>query len=171
MEAGCEVVVNASNTQAALGSGVSRAIFDECGGLALQEELRAKLEELGGELVEDDCIVTSGHGSTRIAHVLHVSAVDYRHGGTNPGRIMKVTIAAIEAASVLGKTVKLAFPLLGGGHGGLSPAASMKAMIDGMKRAFRENPEAPIETIVFAVPEAEKHAIAKRVLEQLVVVR
>lgn len=45
LDAGCDVVVNASNAAGALGSGVSRAIYEECGGLAMQTEIRQRLEE------------------------------------------------------------------------------------------------------------------------------
>ena len=79
---GAEIVVNASNDSATFGGGVSRSIFDACGGAVIQEEMRRKLDdELDGVLEEGDCLVTSGGTSTTIRHLLHVPAVDYR-GGT-----------------------------------------------------------------------------------------
>ena len=50
-------------------------------------------------------------------------------------------------------------------------AATLKAMVDGMKRPFRERPDALIVRIVVAVPEPEKYAVAKRRLDQLLVLR
>lgn len=64
-EAGVDVVVNASNDSAMLGGGVSRAIFDACGGEVLQREMTQKLEdELDGVLEQGDCLVTSAGTSS-----------------------------------------------------------------------------------------------------------
>lgn len=179
LDAGCDIVVNASNPAAALGSGVSHAIFDECGGLAMQTEMRERLEEdLDGKLGPGDCLVTSGGTSKRLRHVLHVASVDYASGGkgltSTAQRVTEATAAALERASHLGTVeapVRLGFPLLAGGHGGLSVGVSLKAMVDGMKRFFHRNPEAAVGTIVFAVPEPDKYELAKSRLEQLLVLR
>lgn len=177
LDAGCDVVVNASNPAAALGSGVSRAIFDECGGLAMQKEMRERLEEdFDGNLGPGDCLVTSGGTSKRLRHVLHVASVDYETGGkgltSTAERVTDATSAALERAAELGTDdapVRLAFPLLAAGHGGLSAPVSLKAMVDGMKRFFHENPDAPVGTIVLAVP--DKCELARSRLEQLLVLR
>ena len=179
LDAGCDIVVNASTPAAALGSGVSRAIFDECGGLAMQTEMRERLEEdLDGKLGPGDCLVTSGGTSKRLRHVLHVASVDYASGGkgltSTPQRVTEATAAALERAGELGTVeapLRLAFPLLAGGHGGLSVGVSLMAMVDGMKRFFHQNPEAAVGTIVFAVPEPDKYALAKSRLAQLLVLR
>lgn len=42
---GAHAIANASNPEAALGSGVSGAIYEACGGLAFQQEVREQLEE------------------------------------------------------------------------------------------------------------------------------
>jgi O-acetyl-ADP-ribose deacetylase (regulator of RNase III) len=179
LDAGCDIVVNASNPAGALGSGVSRAIFEECGGLLLQEEVRAKLEEeFDGKLDIGECLVTSGGSSRRIRHVLHVASVDYGASGkglvSDTERVAKATEAALERAASLGTAdapTRVAFPLLAAGHGGLSTGVSLKAMVDGMKSFFRENPDAPVGHIVLAVPEADKYELAKSRLEQLLVLR
>ena len=76
---GALAVVNASNESALLGGGVSRALFDECGGQVLQDEMHERLrDDLDGALELGDCLVTSGGSSTRIRWILHVPAVDYR---------------------------------------------------------------------------------------------
>jgi O-acetyl-ADP-ribose deacetylase (regulator of RNase III) len=179
LDAGCEVVVNASNPVAALGSGVSRAIFEECGGKVLQEEVRTKLgEEFGGTLGLGDCLVTSGGASTRLRHVLHVASVDYGAEGEGPvtsaARVTKCTQAALERAAELGTLdtpARLAFPLLAAGHGGLGAGTSLEAMVGGMKAFFRKHPDAPIAAVIFAVPEVDKYELVKRGLEQLLVLR
>jgi O-acetyl-ADP-ribose deacetylase (regulator of RNase III) len=177
LDAGCDVVVNASNPAAALGSGVSRAIFEECGGHVIQEEIRTKLrEEFGGMLDLGDCLVTSGGTSTRLRHVLHVASVDYGAEGeglvSSTARVTKCTQAALERAAELGTPdapVRLAFPLLAAGHGGLGAGSSLEAIVNGMRAFFRKRAAAPIGAVIFAVPEADKYELVKRGLAQLLV--
>lgn len=180
VDAGMLAVVNASNPDAALGGGVSRALFDACGGDVLQREMREKLEqEHDGVLEPDDCLITSGGTSSRIRYVLHVASVDYRgvraridangralHSVSSAERVAIATEAALRAAASLpeaeGDGITLAFPLLGAGSGGLGPLASLGAMVQGMKAFFHEQPDAKITHIVFAVPEPERAAQCKR---------
>jgi O-acetyl-ADP-ribose deacetylase (regulator of RNase III) len=92
---GAHAVVNASNPSVALGSGVSGALREACGGTAFQQELRDRLEEdFDAELEPDDCLVTSAGTSTAFRWVLHVPAVDYRKrdpetgGPSGPRRVV-----------------------------------------------------------------------------------
>ena len=143
-----DAVVNASNPQVALGSGVSAAIRAACGGAAYQAELYEALEEqFGQELGPGDCLVTGAGTSTAFRWVLHVPAVDYGHrdpetgGSTGPSRIRACTTAALEGARELGRSekrpVSLAIPLLGAGAGGLGPVPSAEAVL-GAVRTFLE---------------------------------
>lgn len=178
---GAQIVVNASNDSATLGGGVSRALFDECGGNVLQREMKAKLDdEFDGVLDEGDCLTTSAGTSTKIRHLLHVPAVDYRgtrakigtagveRSVTSPDRIQTCTQAALKAASDLaeaeGNAVSLAFPLLGAGAGGLLVPDVFRAMIAGLRSFFVETPEAAITLVVFAVPEPDRFAVCSRLV-------
>lgn len=176
IDTGADAVVNASNPDAVLGGGVSRALFNECGGDVLQTEMREKLDdEFDGELEPDDCLATSGGTSKKIRFVLHVPSVDYRDPGTSSAsRVASSAEAAIRSAVLLAEKegpIAVAFPLLGAGSGGLSPGVSLKGMVDGMRRVFHEQPEAPITRVVFAVPEADRYEVAKARLDQLLVLR
>jgi O-acetyl-ADP-ribose deacetylase (regulator of RNase III) len=139
---GAHAVVNASNPEVALGSGVSGAIRTACGGAAFQKEVRERLmEEFGGSLEPDDCLVTSAGCATSFRWVLHVAAVNYRKadpetgGVSGPLRIETCFRAALDAAeSVAGQeglqgSFVLATPLLGAGHGGLGPVIVAEVMI------------------------------------------
>jgi hypothetical protein len=44
-------------------------------------------------------------------------------------------------------------------------------MVDGMRRLFHEQPEAPVIRVVFAVPEPDRFELAKKRLDQLLVLR
>ncbi len=182
--AAVDAVVNASNPDAVLGGGVSRALFDECGGDVLQREMREKLDaDFEGKLGADDCLVTSAGTSTRLRFVLHVASVDYRSmrvsedgrmQASSAERVASGAEAAMRAAAELAHQhgpLSVAFPLLGSGSGHLAPAASLKAIIDGMRRVFRDEPDAPVTRVVFAVPEPETYELAKRRLDQLLVLR
>ncbi|MBX3203580.1 MAG: macro domain-containing protein [Labilithrix sp.] len=180
-ETGADIVVNASNDSATLGGGVSRALFNECGGDVLQREMKQKLEdEFDGVLDEGDCLVTSAGTSTKIRHLLHVPAVDYRgtrakvgmagveRTVTSPERIQACTEAALRSTADLGTTegnpVSLAFPLLGAGAGGLPVTVVCSSMIAGLRNFFTESPEAAIECVVFAVPEPDRFAVCSRLV-------
>lgn len=180
-ETGADLVVNASNNSAMLGGGVSRALFLECGGVVFQREMTEKLkDELDGVLDQGDCLVTSAGTSPRIRHVLHVAAVDYRRTRarlgtagvektvTSPERIQACTEAALRSSAELGtiegKPVSLAFPLLGAGAGGLAVDVVCRAMIAGLRDFFAESPEAAIDFIIFAVPEADRFEVCSRLV-------
>lgn len=180
-ETGADAVVNASNDTARLGGGVSRALFDECGGPLLQQEMNQKLEDdFDGVLEEGDCMVTSAGTSAKIRHLLHVPAVDYsgtraRLGAsgvertvTSPERIQACTEAALRAAADIakeeGKPISVAFPLLGGGAGGIPGGVVCRSMIAGLRDFFVESPEAGIDLVVFAVPEPDRFEVCSRLV-------
>ena len=176
VDTGADAVVNASNPDAVLGGGVSRALFNECGGDLLQKEMHQALEaEFDGELGPDDCLVTSGGMSAKIRFVLHVPSVDYRDPRTSTAeRVASSAEAALRSAATLAEKegpLSVAFPLLGAGRGGLSPGVSLRAMVDGMRRFFKEEPEAPVTRVVFAVPEQDKYELVKKRLDELLVLR
>lgn len=181
-DTGLAVVVNASNDSARLGGGVSRALFEECGGSVLQTEMSQKLEDdFDGVLDKGDCMVTSAGTSAKIRHLLHVPAVDYRgtrarlsasgveRTVTSPERIQACAEAALRAAADLAKeegvALSVAFPLLGAGAGGVPVVAVCHSMIDGLRDFFAESPEAAIDLVVFAVPEPDRFAVCSRLVK------
>lgn len=176
VDAEVDAVVNASNPDAVLGGGVSRALYNECGGDVLQREMKEKLDEdFDGELGPNDCLVTSAGTSTRFRHVLHVASVDYRNPqSSSADRVRANSEAAIRTAAELGEKhgpISVAFPMLAAGSGGLSPGIALKAMVDGLRSFFKEQPEAPVTRVVFAVPESDKFELVKKRLGDLLVLR
>ena len=162
---GAHAVVNASNPEVALGSGVSGAIRTACGGAAFQKEVRERLMEgFGGSLEPDDCLVTSAGCATSFRWVLHVAAVNYRKadpetgGVSGPLRIETCFRAALDAAESVASqeglqgSFVLATPLLGAGHGGLGPVIVAEVMIGTVRRFIAEIGQGrSIAELVFAV--------------------
>lgn len=167
---GANAVVNASNPAVALGSGVSGALRQACGGAAFQAELRERLDEdFDGALEPDDCLVTSAGTSTAFRWTLHVPAVDYRvpdpetGGPSGPSRVRACVRALLDAAAALaaendlGGRFVLATPLLGAGAGGLGPIVSLDAMMGSVRKFLRA--ASPVERdavaeLVFVVLDA-----------------
>jgi len=139
---GAHAIVNASNPNVALGSGVSGAIRKACGEKTFQQEVRERFEdEFDTPLEPGDCLVTSAGTSTAFRWVLHVPSVDYRKrdpetgGNSGPTRVGECTRAFLDAAALLarendltGKFI-LATPLLGAGAGGMGAIKSMDVMM------------------------------------------
>jgi len=162
---GAHAVVNASNPEVVLGSGVSGAIRTACGGAAFQKEVRERLiEEFGGSLEPDDCLVTSAGCATSFRWVLHVAAVNYRKadpetgGVSGPLRIETCFRAALDAAESVASqeglqgSFVLATPLLGAGHVGLGPVITAEVMIGTVRRFMAEIGQGrSIAELVFAV--------------------
>lgn len=170
IDTGTTCIVNASNDSATLGGGVSRAIFDECGGTVLQDEMQTKLDEIAGVLDEGDCIVTTAGSSSRFRWVLHVASVDYRgpkavlRGGqvhrtvTSVERVRAGVDAALSEADAIAArdgSLSIGFPILGAGSGGLAPRVAFQTMLATMREWLRDHGDTQIERIVFAIPEPD----------------
>ena len=168
VDGGTEIVVNASNDTATLGGGVSRAIYEECGGPILQAEMTEKLtDEFDGVLDEGDCLVTSAGSSSRFRFVLHVPSVDYRgpkakfssagqpvRTVTSDERVRACTRAALDEADRLAGsgTLGVTLPLLGAGSGGLAPGLAARAMAEAVRAFFASSPATGVDRVILAVP-------------------
>ncbi|WP_375769156.1 macro domain-containing protein [Archangium gephyra] len=164
---GAHALLNACNPELGLGSGVSGAIREACGGATYQREVRERLEEEFGEpLQPGDCLVTGPGVSTAFRWVLHVPSVDYRRadaetgGPTGPSRVRACFRSALEESLALarehglGGQFVLATPLLGAGHGGLGPIVTLDVLMGALRDFLHESPAEERETlarVVFAV--------------------
>ena len=183
-ELGADALVNASNPEVALGSGVSAAIREACGGLAYQRAIRETLEDEFGEPLEaDDCLVTDAGEAKAFRHVLHVPAVDCRRRGadgaiTNADRVARCTRAAVAAADELAEgaasasegapsseskaSFVLAMPLLGAGVGGLGEVRSAEVMLS----EIAQRPPRFVSVVRFAVLREEHARLVRHAAER-----
>ena len=125
------LLVNASNTNLQLGSGVSGAIRRACGGAAFQTALDELLEKRGGPLEPGDVVITGAGAHRRARYIAHVAVMDYRAGvsASSFPSLERVKAgceklwAAIEA---LPEDVSVAMVALGAGTGGLGLVDSVE---------------------------------------------
>ncbi len=152
-QVGAHAILNACNPELGLGSGVSGAVREACGGAAYQRHVREQLEdEFGEPLRPEDCLVTGPGTATAFRWVLHVASVDYRRadpetrGVTGPSRIKACFRAALAESVALAREhglsgqFVLATPLLGAGHGGLGDIVSLDMMMEALAEHLRERP-------------------------------
>ena len=120
-------IVNASNTELSLGSGVSRAFYEHCGGYEYQQELYA-LKHKAGTLKQGDLILSGPGTATNFLYALHVAVMNYSDSSQSPmpsyehisialQKMIEILKEKIEAEQI--KDPKLVIPLLGCGVGGL----------------------------------------------------
>lgn len=163
-EVDSHAIVNASNPSVGLGSGVSGAIREACGGARFQVIVREALEaEFGEPLGADDCLVTSGGTSDFIRWVLHVPAVDYTRrdpdtgGVTGATRVAACVRAALDEAATLATEndlvgrFRIATPLLGAGHGGLGVVVSADIMMGALRAWTIAHEDSPVAEVRFVV--------------------
>ncbi|NTX63668.1 macro domain-containing protein [Myxococcus sp. CA051A] len=120
------VLVNASNTNGQLGSGVSGAIRRACGE-GFQEHILAALNaRFGGPMAPGEVLVTEAGAHPTAKWVAHVAVMDYRegiHGGSFPDsqRIRAACVKLWETLEQLDEVdLSVAMVALGAGTGGLS---------------------------------------------------
>jgi O-acetyl-ADP-ribose deacetylase (regulator of RNase III) len=126
VDADVDVLVNASNTNAWLGSGVSGAIRGACGA-GFQEHIVAQMQACFGRVMEPgEVFVTDAGTHPRARYVAHVAVMDYREGSAQPrgpdrARIQRATenlwaaLGALEGA----ESLRIGMVALGAGTGGL----------------------------------------------------
>ncbi len=151
-------IVNAANSKLALGSGVSGAIRDACGGKEFQDEcIEAVEDQAGGNLDLSGVAMTSG-GSSQYKWILHAATLDFSKGQyTSKEVAKKCMLNALKVADEIVEEndldkLSIGVPLFGSDVGGLSVTESCEAMCAGMKTFFKGCPDSLINQIVFVHP-------------------
>lgn len=120
-------IVNASNTQLILGSGVSKAFRQHCGGSSFQQELY-KLKNDFASIHQGDVILSSSGCATNFTYALHAIVINYSDDSKMPFPSYQHIKQILENITFLTQQVilenqinkpKLVIPLLGCGTGGL----------------------------------------------------
>ena len=148
------VLVNASNTQVDLGSGVSLAIGLACG-KNYQREIHDGLRSLRmGPLAPGEVLVTGAGEHPRAKHVVHVAVMDYRpgvpSGSSRPdaARLRAGYEALWKELVRLPAPVSVALPALGAGQGGMGARLSSELACVTLKTQLAQN-QGNLERVVF----------------------
>ncbi|KAM3868382.1 protein mono-ADP-ribosyltransferase PARP14-like [Diretmus argenteus] len=114
-----DVIVNSSNKDFNLKSGVSKAILDGAG-LTVEQECSQIVNAPGYQQVE---MLLTSPGQLPCQNIIHIV------GRNDPANIKDVVYSVLKTCEAK-KFASVAFPALGTGQGGVSPAAVADAMID-----------------------------------------
>jgi len=163
-----DAIVNAANTDLALGSGVAGAIRRK-GGDIIDEEGQAKGPIKLGEAV----FTTSGRLPNKF--VIHAAAMGYRPedakvpkraGSLSSAEIIrKATLNSLQIADEL-KLASIAFPALATGVAAFPVDECAEVMIGAARVYSREHPESNVKLIRFVLFGAADYDVFQRVLSQ-----
>ncbi len=150
------VLVNASNTNGNLGSGVSGAIRVACGPDFQAEIHRALQEEAGGPMEPGDVLVTGAGAHPTAKWVVHVAVMDYRNGftGATYPDAERIEACCIDLWSVLEEIdspvpLTVAMPALGAGTGQLGVRLPTEIACDTLRAHLAGRGSTMIGEIVF----------------------
>ena len=136
-----DAVVNAANTELAMGTGVASALKKR-GGVVIEEEAM----RLGPVEVGEAVLTTAGN--LPATHIIHAAVMD-TDLKTDPATIGKTTQAVL-ALAVKHKLTSIAFPALGTGVGHVPPAQSADAMLEAVA-AHLKGAGSTLKRVVFVL--------------------
>ena len=167
------VLVNASNTNCALGTGVSAAISRSCGPRFQQQVNLELARKFGGPMRPGQVLITHAGKHPRARWVAHVAVMDYREGFSGASFPSNGTIRtgceslwdAIETIVGDGK-LSVAMVALGGGTGNLGVREPVRIAAETLKAHAAIHTSSRIEKVVFyGYLEQEYVAMAEVLLE------
>lgn len=150
------VLVNASNTNAQLGSGVSAAIRAACGA-GFQKHIADELKrQKGGPMTPGDLFITGAGEHPRARYVAHVAVMDYRYdmGAASYPTADRIRTAcerlweAIELLPADGM-LSVAMVALGAGTGSLGVREPTRIAAETLKAHFAIFPKPRIDRVRF----------------------
>ena len=164
-------VVNASNTQLILGSGVSMAFKRHCGNV-LQDEMLQAYEKIDGDLLQGDVVATSSGEATNFKYALHAAVMNYNKGTKYDKKIPTLEIIDKIMRNIEGylkwydeqssKSMKLVLPLMGCGVGGLDKSEVIKKY----KKFFDKEISFNCEVVVYGYDNAD-YELIKSILSKI----
>ncbi len=166
------VLVNASNTNGLLGSGVSGALRRACG-----QGFQAKIEEalqatFGGPMTPGDVLVTDAGTHPSARFVAHVAVMDYREGFTGASFPTEQTVArgcqhlwaALERLEV--PALSVAMVALGAGTGQLGVRRSYELACQSLTAHLQAVPASRLARVTFWGYELHEYVIAVQVVSR-----
>lgn len=168
MEPNATFIVNASNTQMLLGSGVSMAFKRHCGS-GLEAEMQRKLVSIDGGIRPGDVVATSSGEAGNFRYALHAAVMNYDPGVRQRDKYptletIRTILENIEAylswyAAHHSPQMKLVLPLLGCGVGGLDK----REVLELYRAFFMRDVEYECEVVVYGYS-AEDYRLIREVM-------
>lgn len=148
------VLVNASNTNVALGSGVSAAISAACGPDYQARILEALDQTYGRAMAPGEVLVTDAGTHPRARWVAHVAVMDYRegeerHARPTPERIRVACERLWDAVEAVGQPSSVAMVALGAGVGGLGVREPTRLACETLAAHLAASPASVLERVTF----------------------
>ena len=170
-------IVNSSNTSIGLGSGVSSAIRQACGGVAFQQECREALEDYDdGTLPQGQVAVTTG-GTSQYRWIFHAATMDFKKSNkTTHKAVRSCMLNSLKTAERIIEEeglddFTLGVPLFGADTGGLSSEDSCNAICEAMKAHFKNNRGSLISQILVVNKKSDVCNTVKLILGRHFVLR
>ena len=166
------LLVNASNTNAMLGTGVSGAIRRACG-TGYQAHIQAALRAtFGGPMEPGECLITDAGTHPHATYVAHLAVMDYRQGFTGDSFPTEVTIerctqklwTAVEKLPV--ETVSVAMVALGAGTGGLGARRPTEITCETLRAHLTATPHSKLSAVTFYGYELTEYVAIVSVVSQ-----
>jgi len=149
------VLVNASNTNAMLGTGVSGAIRRACG-RGYQKRLQEALQQrFGGAMEPGQVMITDAGAHPKARWIAHVAVMDYRQGFTGGSY---PTLAVLEAGcrnlwqaieGIGTRPLSVAMVALGAGTGNIGLRNSVEMACRTLKEHLAANPDSALGDVTF----------------------
>jgi O-acetyl-ADP-ribose deacetylase (regulator of RNase III) len=168
VEAEATFIVNASNTELTLGSGVSHAFSQHCGGDIYQKELY-EIKKSVGAIKQGDVIVSGPGSAINFKYALHVAVMNYSDSYQTPYPTYKQMQSALNSMLGIIKDIvqsekiekpRIAISLLGCGVGGLS-----KEKIFLIIKSIFKKSELDLEVLIYFHNKKDYYEFASRELQ------
>ncbi len=153
-----EAIVNTANSQAAVGSGCDRAVYEAAG----YDELLAYRKEKIGSVPEGDAFITPGFG-LRAKYIIHAVSPLYTGGGNGEEEKLRSCYRKSLQLAKDNSVRSISFPLIAAGSFGYPKEEGMRIAVDEIN-AFLLNNEMDIYLVVF---DDRSNALGKRIYPEL----
>ena len=171
MEPNATFIVNASNNQLLLGTGVSMAFKRRCGS-GFEAEMQRKLDAIDGGIRPGDVVATSSGEATNFRYALHAAVMNYDPGVRQRDKFptletIHMILENIEAylswyAAHHSPQMKLVLPLLGCGVGGLDK----REVLELYRSFFTRDVAYACEVVVYGYSAEDYRLIRNIILRQ-----
>lgn len=168
------VLVNASNTNAQLGSGVSGAIRAACG-KGYQRFILDELQRVyGGPMAPGQALLTNAGSHPRARYVVHLAVMDYREGFTAASMPRLATIEACATAlwplleGLPEPEVSVAMVALGAGTGNLGVVEPVRIIARSLLAHVAATPTTRLGCVTFYGFSLPEYVAVARTLVELV---